>query len=164
MEGSLVSSLPHAPSLHISPSLPAFPKVSKFSPGCPLQSSSASLFIDSLQKSSTNHRRIRLRTSIACSYGRDFVNEAPAKVLRRILDSPGVHQGPACFDALSAELVERAGFQYCFTSGMQFLENKGFLYYYHFRVKSIFPGENRICCILSSGIDCIILVMSCACY
>lgn len=44
--------------------------------------------------------------------------ESPAKVLRRILDSPGVHLGPACFDALSAKLVERAGFDYCFTSGM----------------------------------------------
>ena len=44
--------------------------------------------------------------------------ESPAKALRRILDSPGVHLGPACFDALSAKLVERAGFDYCFTSGM----------------------------------------------
>lgn len=44
--------------------------------------------------------------------------EPPAKALRRILELPGVHQGPACFDALSAKLVERAGFQYCFTSGM----------------------------------------------
>lgn len=44
--------------------------------------------------------------------------EPPAKALRRILELPGVHQGPACFDALSAKLVERAGFHYCFTSGM----------------------------------------------
>lgn len=29
----------------------------------------------------------------------------------------GVHQGPACFDALSAKLVEDAGFDYCFTTG-----------------------------------------------
>lgn len=28
-----------------------------------------------------------------------------------------MHQGPACFDALSAKLVERAGFQLCFMSG-----------------------------------------------
>ncbi|ESW11104.2 hypothetical protein PHAVU_008G003000 [Phaseolus vulgaris] len=42
---------------------------------------------------------------------------SPAKLLRRILDSPGVHQGPACFDALSAKLVQTAGFQFCFTSG-----------------------------------------------
>ncbi|KAK4266530.1 hypothetical protein QN277_027432 [Acacia crassicarpa] len=45
------------------------------------------------------------------------VKEAPVKVLRRLLDSPGIHQGPACFDGLSAKLIERAGFQYCFTSG-----------------------------------------------
>lgn len=50
-----------------------------------------------------------------CSDG--LSKESPAKVLRRVLDSPGVHQGPACFDALSAKLVERAGFQLCFMSG-----------------------------------------------
>ncbi|KAK2970556.1 hypothetical protein RJ640_027182 [Escallonia rubra] len=43
--------------------------------------------------------------------------ESPATALRQILDSPGIHQGPACFDALSAKLVERAGFQFAFTSG-----------------------------------------------
>ncbi|KAJ0969310.1 hypothetical protein J5N97_022187 [Dioscorea zingiberensis] len=43
--------------------------------------------------------------------------EPPAQALRRILESPGVFQGPACFNALSAKLVERAGFQFCFTSG-----------------------------------------------
>ena len=42
---------------------------------------------------------------------------SPAKALRLILELPGVHQGPACFDALSAKLVEKAGFDYCFTSG-----------------------------------------------
>ncbi|KAL5849165.1 hypothetical protein ACOSQ4_007178 [Xanthoceras sorbifolium] len=42
---------------------------------------------------------------------------SPAKQLRQILELPGVHQGPACFDALSAKLVEKAGFQYCFASG-----------------------------------------------
>ncbi|XP_074264199.1 uncharacterized protein LOC141586770 isoform X2 [Silene latifolia] len=41
----------------------------------------------------------------------------PASDLRRILESPGIHQGPACFDALSAMLVQQASFQYCFTSG-----------------------------------------------
>ncbi|KAJ4835667.1 hypothetical protein Tsubulata_038997 [Turnera subulata] len=41
----------------------------------------------------------------------------PATSMRRLLESPGVHLGPACFDALSAKLVERAGFDYCFTSG-----------------------------------------------
>lgn len=39
------------------------------------------------------------------------------QALRLIIDSPGLHQGPACFDALSAKLVERAGFQFCFTTG-----------------------------------------------
>ncbi|GLJ21807.1 hypothetical protein SUGI_0407240 [Cryptomeria japonica] len=46
-----------------------------------------------------------------------FTQIPPAKVMRRILESPGVHQGPACFDALSAKLVEQAGFQFCFMSG-----------------------------------------------
>ncbi|KAH7521416.1 hypothetical protein FEM48_Zijuj07G0030900 [Ziziphus jujuba var. spinosa] len=61
--------------------------------------------------------------------------ESPAKTLRRILDSPGVHLGPACFDALSAKLIERAGFQYCFTSGFSIsaarlgLPDTGFISY-----------------------------------
>ncbi|KAI4334767.1 hypothetical protein L6164_013477 [Bauhinia variegata] len=58
-----------------------------------------------------------LRTSIACSLESENVNESPVKVLRRIIDSPGIHQCPAAFDALSAKLVERAGFPACFTSG-----------------------------------------------
>jgi hypothetical protein len=59
--------------------------------------------------------------AIARAADRDnSVAELPAKALRRLLDLPGVHQGPACFDALSAKLVERAGFQYCFTSGTCF--------------------------------------------
>ena len=45
-------------------------------------------------------------------------SDPPAKVLRKILESPGIHQGPACFDSLSAKLVERAGFKFCFTSGI----------------------------------------------
>ncbi|OAY37615.1 2,3-dimethylmalate lyase isoform X2 [Manihot esculenta] len=60
---------------------------------------------------------------------------SPAKSLRLILDSPGIHQGPACFDALSAKLVERAGFNYCFTSGFSIsaarlaLPDTGFISY-----------------------------------
>lgn len=46
--------------------------------------------------------------------------ESPAAALRRILASPGVHQGPACFDALSARLVEQAGFGYTFMSGQYY--------------------------------------------
>ena len=115
-----IAPLPHSPS---TPRLPTYTKVSKFSFGSSLQSS-ASFSIDSIQRSSRNGKRTLLRTSVASSYEREYVNEAPVKVLRRILDSPGVHQGPACFDALSAKLVERAGFQYCFTSGMQFYRRK----------------------------------------
>ncbi|KAL3691441.1 hypothetical protein R1sor_005092 [Riccia sorocarpa] len=40
-----------------------------------------------------------------------------AAALRRILADPGVHLGPACFDALSARLVEQAGFAFTFMSG-----------------------------------------------
>uniref|UniRef100_A0A1D1XWF0 2,3-dimethylmalate lyase n=1 Tax=Anthurium amnicola TaxID=1678845 RepID=A0A1D1XWF0_9ARAE len=54
------------------------------------------------------HRRI-----VCCAAS----GHQPAKALRDILETPGIHQGPACFDALSAKLVERAGFQFCFTSG-----------------------------------------------
>ncbi|TKY64746.1 Carboxyvinyl-carboxyphosphonate phosphorylmutase [Spatholobus suberectus] len=43
--------------------------------------------------------------------------ERKVKVLRRLLETPGVHQGPACFDALGAKLIESAGFPYCITSG-----------------------------------------------
>ncbi|PON66911.1 Pyruvate/Phosphoenolpyruvate kinase-like domain containing protein [Parasponia andersonii] len=42
---------------------------------------------------------------------------SPANLLRRILASPGIHQTPACFDALSAKLVERAGFHCCLAGG-----------------------------------------------
>ena len=41
---------------------------------------------------------------------------APAR-LRRLLQSPGIVQMPCCFDALSAKLVERAGFPITFASG-----------------------------------------------
>lgn len=49
--------------------------------------------------------------------GESVRSEPPAKALRRLLDSPGLHQGPGCFDALSAKLVQNAGFDFCFTSG-----------------------------------------------
>ncbi|XVF37813.1 hypothetical protein REPUB_Repub20aG0043100 [Reevesia pubescens] len=60
---------------------------------------------------------------------------SPAKQLRQILEFPGVHQGPACFDGLSAKLIERAGFPYCFTSGFSIsaarlgLPDTGFISY-----------------------------------
>ncbi|XP_073146545.1 uncharacterized protein [Henckelia pumila] len=47
----------------------------------------------------------------------DDVIRSPVKLLRQVLESPGIHLGPACFDALSAKLVERAGFDFCFTTG-----------------------------------------------
>ncbi|KAH0470201.1 hypothetical protein IEQ34_001759 [Dendrobium chrysotoxum] len=43
--------------------------------------------------------------------------ESPAKALRRLLESPGIHQGPVCHDALSAKLIERAGFPLAFMGG-----------------------------------------------
>ncbi|XP_024025571.1 uncharacterized protein LOC21387651 [Morus notabilis] len=43
--------------------------------------------------------------------------ESPAKVLPRVLEAPGIHQGPVVYDGLSAMLVEKAGFPYCFTGG-----------------------------------------------
>ncbi|GLT90589.1 hypothetical protein SLE2022_085140 [Rubroshorea leprosula] len=63
------------------------------------------------------------------------LGSSPAKTLRQILDLPGVHQGPACFDALSAKLIQSAGFQYCFTSGFSMsaarlgLPDTGFISY-----------------------------------
>ncbi|KAM5569994.1 hypothetical protein ABKV19_017164 [Rosa sericea] len=78
-----------------------------------------------------------LTTRILAAYSGESAQppESPAKALRRILELPGVHQGPACFDGLSAKLVERAGFHYCFTSGFSIsaarlgLPDTGFLSY-----------------------------------
>nr|GEV68188.1 homeobox-DDT domain protein RLT1-like isoform X2 [Tanacetum cinerariifolium] len=50
------------------------------------------------------------------SGGGGGLDVSPAKKLRELLDTPGVHQGPAVFNALSAKLVEKAGFQFCFTT------------------------------------------------
>ncbi len=41
----------------------------------------------------------------------------PAARLRALLDRPGLHVMPCCFDALSARLIERAGFALTFMSG-----------------------------------------------
>ncbi|KAL8481060.1 hypothetical protein ACS0TY_027551 [Phlomoides rotata] len=64
--------------------------------------------------SSTNRLR---RVSALKSADGDNHATSPAKSLRRLLEAPGIHLGPACFDALSAKLVERAGFDFCFTTG-----------------------------------------------
>ncbi|KAJ8642652.1 hypothetical protein MRB53_004400 [Persea americana] len=60
--------------------------------------------------------RLSLRPIASIGEG-SVASDSPAKALRRILETPGIHQGPACYDALSAKLVERAGFKLCFTSG-----------------------------------------------
>ncbi|KAF3457401.1 hypothetical protein FNV43_RR02058 [Rhamnella rubrinervis] len=86
------------------------------------------------RKPNTRYQGV-LQTVAVYSGNKDYVAESPAKTLRKILDSPGTHQGPACFDALSAKLVERAGFQYCFTSGFSIsaarlgLPDTGFISY-----------------------------------
>jgi 2-methylisocitrate lyase-like PEP mutase family enzyme len=41
----------------------------------------------------------------------------PAERLRALLDEPRLHVMPCCFDALSARLIERAGFALTFMSG-----------------------------------------------
>jgi 2-methylisocitrate lyase-like PEP mutase family enzyme len=41
----------------------------------------------------------------------------PATKLRQLLDAPGLITMPCCFDALSARLIERAGFPLTFMSG-----------------------------------------------
>ncbi|GFP93400.1 2 3-dimethylmalate lyase [Phtheirospermum japonicum] len=64
--------------------------------------------------SSTSQGRV---SAVSKSAGGDDAFSSPAKSLRRLLGSPGIHLGPACFDALSAKLVERAGFDFCFTTG-----------------------------------------------
>ncbi len=43
--------------------------------------------------------------------------KSPAALLRDLLDAPGLRVMPCCFDALSARLIERAGFALTFMSG-----------------------------------------------
>ncbi len=45
------------------------------------------------------------------------MNPAAAERLRALLDAPGLVVMPSCFDALSARLIERAGFSAAFMSG-----------------------------------------------
>ena len=42
---------------------------------------------------------------------------SPAQCLRALIDRPGLRAMPCCFDALSARLIERAGFELTFMSG-----------------------------------------------
>ncbi|XP_050256286.1 uncharacterized protein LOC126701896 isoform X3 [Quercus robur] len=97
------------PSLSFHTSPPHSP-LSAFTFRLPFQPSLNTPLINPIHKSLT-------RFSKVCAAERYYgLSESPAKALRRVLELPGLHQGPACFDALSAKLVERAGFQYCFTS------------------------------------------------
>ncbi|KAL1808028.1 hypothetical protein ACET3Z_025018 [Daucus carota] len=85
---------------------------------------------------------IPIAATIRASYSSDLESSSSssssspaAKALRRLLESPGLHQGPACFDALSAKLVQSASFQFCFTSGFSIsaarlgLPDTGFISY-----------------------------------
>ena len=45
------------------------------------------------------------------------MTDSPAGRLRAILDEPGLEVMPGCYDALSAKLVERAGFRVTFMGG-----------------------------------------------
>ncbi len=45
---------------------------------------------------------------------------AAAERLRALLDAPGLVVMPSCFDALSARLIERAGFPAAFMSAPAF--------------------------------------------
>lgn len=49
----------------------------------------------------------------------------PSAQLRRLLAAPGCHVMPCCYDALSAKLVERAGFPVTFVSGFSAAAAKG---------------------------------------
>ncbi|KAM1142805.1 hypothetical protein ACFX1X_032126 [Malus domestica] len=133
---STVSLLPHNSSASINPTTA--------SSNLPFGSSSA-LHFNQQRPLSLPHKfkhtiftakRAALQTTAAYSGGdRELAPESPAKELRRILELPGVVQAPACFDALSAKLVERAGFQCCFTSGFSIsaarlaLPDTGFISY-----------------------------------
>lgn len=57
--------------------------------------------------------------TVTASTGKDGfpVSESRAATLRRLLEQPGIYQAPACYDALSASLVEKAGFEFSFMSG-----------------------------------------------
>ncbi len=45
------------------------------------------------------------------------MNSSPAERLRALIDAPGLRVMPCCFDALSARLIEQAGFELTFMSG-----------------------------------------------
>ncbi|KAL3835050.1 hypothetical protein ACJIZ3_009786 [Penstemon smallii] len=94
------------------------PKATIFHPNTNPPSSKSNLDLNhSVIRFSTRYRgRVSAAIKSSSAAGNDGIIP-PAKSLRRLLGSPGIHLGPACFDALSAKLVERAGFDYCFTTG-----------------------------------------------
>ncbi|KAK7819181.1 uncharacterized protein LOC112034343 [Quercus suber] len=120
------------PSLTFHTSPPHSP-LSAFTFRIPFQPSLNAPLINPIHKSHTRFSKVCAAAAAAERYY--GLAESPAKALRRVLELPGLHQGPACFDALSAKLVERAGFQYCFTSGFSIsaarlgLPDTGFMSY-----------------------------------
>jgi len=60
-----------------------------------------------------------MAVAVMASTGKDGfpASESRAATLRRLLKQPGIYQAPACYDALSASLVEKAGFDFSFMSG-----------------------------------------------
>ena len=46
-----------------------------------------------------------------------MIESSPAGVLRRLLDTTGLHIMPCCYDALSAKMIAQAGFAVTFMSG-----------------------------------------------
>lgn len=102
------------------------PKSAAFSRRCLLPPLISSFRGERIARRSLRFQRRSTTLSVAVaslSSGRvrNGDSEPPVKSLRRLLESPGVHLGPACFDALSAKLVEQAGFDFCFTSGNRLL-------------------------------------------
>ncbi|XP_074322590.1 uncharacterized protein LOC141659564 isoform X2 [Apium graveolens] len=103
----------------------------------PIATTKTILFESFLSINFSYSRSTYSTSSIRASSSEEAVEfeESPCKALRRLLESPGLHQGPACFDALSAKLVESSGFQFCFTSGFSIsaarlgLPDTGFISY-----------------------------------
>ncbi|PWZ43571.1 hypothetical protein Zm00014a_036897 [Zea mays] len=92
-------------------------------------------WVESMRASSVSSARPLSRTRISpcCTYSGGASaapgpGELPATALRRVLEIPGAHQAPACYDALSARLVERAEFRACFTSVRVLFDNAKWAY------------------------------------
>ena len=59
----------------------------------------------------------RLPTSHCCRRDKTFANMSAASKLRALLAQNAILTTPGCYDAVSAKLVERAGFQCTFMTG-----------------------------------------------